>query len=71
MVGLHPGQGWWVCIQDTDGGSWWVGSFVARAANRSRVTPDTRNNYFGFRLSRTAPWGGAPRWHPFAPEMLS
>ena len=55
MVGLHPGQGWWVCIQDTDGGSWWVGSFVARAANRSRVTPDTRNNYFGFRLARTVP----------------
>ena len=71
MVGLHPGQGWWVCIQDTDGGSWSNPSRYARAAGRYSGVPSTRYGNLGLRLARTVPWGGAPRWHPFAPKMLS
>ena len=37
------------------GGSWFIGAWFLRSANRSRGLPDSRDMYYGFRLARTLP----------------
>ncbi|WP_428278597.1 formylglycine-generating enzyme family protein [Candidatus Palauibacter sp.] len=37
------------------GGSWFIGVWFLRSANRSRNLPDTRDMYYGFRVARTLP----------------
>ncbi|WP_419856934.1 formylglycine-generating enzyme family protein [Candidatus Palauibacter irciniicola] len=37
------------------GGSWFIGAWFLRSANRSRNVPDSRDMYYGFRVARTLP----------------
>lgn len=37
------------------GGSWFIGAWFLRSANRSRNLPDSRDMYYGFRVARSLP----------------
>ncbi len=37
------------------GGSWFIGAWFLRSANRSRNLPDSRDMYYGFRVARALP----------------
>ncbi len=39
------------------GGSWHIGGWFLRSANRSKNVPDVRDMYYGFRVARTLPRG--------------